>query len=294
MDKGAIRDELNKIRSQIKTLKSDFSKKRDDKETHFKKGEEYSEKINSLYEEIKKIETENNLDKINLDLEKRKKDYEELKKSLEELDKEFLEIKKNHKTSVQRSEPVIKTITVEKAKKEIKQLDTKLQTQVLNLEKESELIKKIEQLKEIVGSVSGNKETSGHSDKFKEIKKKLSVTRKKFYNVEKKIRSLYKQIRLISKQKKEKYKEIDNLRNLKKKVFETFRLTKGNYSELGKELRDLFKTEEELMRKLGESPIQKKRSNEKELRVKQREAEDKLMKKGATLTTEDLLLFQKK
>ncbi len=291
MDKEAIREELNKIRAEIKKLKSEFSAKRNEKEEHFKKGGDYSEEINALYEEVKKIEEEHNLEAINKDLDEKKKEYEELKSTLEELEAKFKEMKNSSHSTKSVEKPVIKTISVEKAKKEIKQLDTKLQTQVLTLEKESELIRKIAELKEIIGSNEGN---SFVSDEFKDLKKKLNSIRKKYYNTEKKIRSLYKQIRLISKEKKQRYKAIDNLRNLKKEAFESFRTAKETYSEVGKNLKSLFKKEEELLNKLGESTVQKKKTYDKNLKVKQKEAEDNFLKKGGTLTTEDLLLFQKK
>jgi len=294
MDKEAVREELNKIRAEIRTLKSDFNSKRNEKEAHFVKGEEYSEEINSLYEEVKKIETEHNLDKINSDLEESKKEYDLLKSDLEKLELQFNDMKKSHpKPNYNSEKPVIKTISIDKARKEIKQLDTKLQTQVLSLEKESELIKKIQELKSITGLVSDDSSSSSDNNEFKELKKKVNSTRKKFYIIEKKIRSLYKQIRLISKEKKLRYKQIDSLRALKKESFESFRSSKNVYSGVGKNLKDLFKKEEEILISLGESVFQKRKVADKNLKVKQKEAEDNLLKKGGTLTTEDLLLFQK-
>jgi len=293
MDKEAVREELNKIRAEIRSLKSDFNSKRNEKEAHFVKGEEYSNEINSLYEEVKKIESEHNLDKINSDLESSKKEYELLKSDLETLESKFKDMKKDYSNTNYNSEkPVIKTISIDKAKKEIKQLDTKLQTQVLSLDKESEIIKKIAELKSMVGVSSKDSSDSGN-DEFKDMKKKLNSTRKKFYSFEKKIRSLYKQIRLISKEKKLKYKEIDSLRALKKEAFESFRSSKSVYSGVGKNLKDLFKKEEEILISLGESVVQRRKTADKNLRVKQKEAEDNLLKKGGTLTTDDLLLFQK-
>lgn len=287
MDKEAIREELRKVKAEIKKLKSDFSQKKDEKEGHFLQGEDYSSKINALYDEINKIESESGLEVINKDLDEKVKLSEELKLKLDELDEKFKSMKDN---SQKKSKPAIKTISVEKAKAEIKKIDLKLQTQVLSLDKESELIKKIQELKGQVSIVEGNDSTD---DQFKTIKKELNSIRRKFNNNEKKIRSLYKQIRIISKEKKKRYKEIDDLRDLKKKSFEAFRDIKKKYSNTGKELKDLFKKESDLASKLGEAPAVKKKSMDKEIRQKRKEAEDKLMKKGGVLTTDDLLMFQK-
>lgn len=292
MDNEAIRVELNKVRDEIRKLKSEFLSKKNVKEEQFTKGEEYSDQINSLYEEVKKIESENNLEKINADLEAKKVEYEELKKQIEDISKSL-------KTSIHQDlskvvkKPEIKTISVEKAKKELKSLDLKLQTQVLSLEKESELIKVINELKEIINSHGGNSSTI-ESAESKNLKKDVRTLKKKYFNVEKSIRSLYKQIRLISKEKKQKYKQIDDLRDLKKKSFEDFRENKKDYSGMSKELKNLFKLENDLLAQLGETPMQKKRVSDANLKVRQKELEDKLMKKGQVLTTEDLLFFQSK
>lgn len=287
MDKEAIRDELNKVRQTIKDLKKEFSTKKKEKEDHFDKGESYSKEINDLYEEIKTIEVENNLKTINEDLESRKAMLVELKSELAEVEKHFENIRQTSK----QSKPEIRTISVDKAKKELKQLDTKLQTQVLSLDKESELIKKIQELK---GQVSLNTGEEQDDDEFKEAKKNLNSVRRKFNNTEKKIRSLYKQIRLISKEKKKRYKQIDILRDTKKKAFEEFRTTKKDYSIKGKDLKDLFKKENEILEQLGEAPIKRKQSSENRFpRANRKDVEEKLMKKGGTLTTEDLLMFQK-
>lgn len=288
MDKEAIREELNKVREQIRDLKKDFSKKKNQKEAHFSRGEEYSTKINSLYDEVKVIESEHDLEKINKELDLKKVEYEELKLKVIECEKNFKEVKSSSNPI---KKPEIKTVSVEKAKKDLKKLDLQLQTQVLSLEKESELIKKIEELKELIAKHSG--ETLESSSEFGDAKKDLNSIKRKFNNVERRIRSLYKQIRLISKDKKKKYKEIDDLRDLKKKSYEEFRSQKKEYGSVGNDLKDLFKREDELLSELGESPSQKKRTFEKNIKIKQKEVESKLMKKGGVLTTEDLLLFQK-
>lgn len=294
MDNEAIRVELNKVRDEIRKLKGDFLSKKNVKEEQFTKGEEYSNQINALYEEVKKIESENNLEKINADLEAKKKEYDELKKQIDEISKS-LKTSLHHDLSKNATvkKPEIKTISVEKAKKELKSLDLKLQTQVLSLEKESELIKKINELKEIISSHSGSGASNFvESLESKGLKKDVRTLKKKFFNAEKSIRSLYKQIRLISKEKKQKYKQIDDLRDLKKKSFEDFRENKKDYSGMSKELKNLFKLENDLLSQLGETPMQKKKVSDANLKVKQKELEEKLMKKGQVLTTEDLLFFQ--
>ena len=74
---------------------------------------------------------------------------------------------------------------------------------VLSLDKESELTKNIDELRQIINS---HKHVSGPSDDFKDVRKDIKQIRKKYINAERRIRSLYKQIRLISKEKKKKYK----------------------------------------------------------------------------------------
>lgn len=291
MEKEAILEELKKVRADIRKLKKEFSENKDVKEGHFEKGESYSTEIDTLYEEIKQIEKENNLDLINKDLEERRVELDSFKTKLDELNSKFEVMKKSDVARPKK--PAVKTLSVEKIKKEIKKLDLKLQTQVLSLDKESELLKEISDLKEKIAMYNTDSEDSEENSEIKEIKKELNYFRRKYAATEKKIRSLYKQIRLISKEKKRRYKRIDELRDLKKKSFEEFRSTKKNYSEVGKTLKDLFKKESDLMEEIGESPTQKKRFMDKEMKIKRKEVEDKLMNKGV-LTTEDLLAFQNK
>ena len=294
MDKEAIRAELKNVRDEIRTLKKDFSIKKKEKEDHFDKGESYSTDINALYDEIKKIEVDNNLEAINKDLDERKVVLVELKTKLEELDSKFNEMKKTSRPVTDK--PVVKTISAERARKEVKELELKLQTQVLSLDKESELIKQIQEFKKIIDSVSvvsSDEDGEEGDDVFKSIKRELNSVRRKFNNTEKKIRSLYKQIRIISKDKKQRYKQIDDLRDMKKKSFEEFRNIKKFYTETGKNLKDLFKKEVEMLESIGESPKQRKRVRDVDMKALRKEAEDKLFKKGGVLTTEDLLAFQK-
>lgn len=293
MDKEAIRAELNTVRAEIKKLKSEFSKKRNEKEGHFKQGEDYSIEIDKLYNEVKTIETEFGLEKINEELESKKKEYDELKTQLDKAEATFNEVKKTSPKVTGPNNPIIKTISVEKAKSEIKQLETSLQTQVLSLDKESGITKRVTELKEIVSSHKGEElSDSGSNSDFKTAKKELFSVKKKFINAERRIRSLYKQIRLVSKEKKKKYKLIDDLRAQKKVAFDEFKVQKKSYSELGKTLKDLFKKEEDFLTELGESIVQRKKVRHVELKAKQREVESDFLKKGKTLTTEDLLMLQ--
>ncbi|NQZ85376.1 MAG: hypothetical protein HRU03_06675 [Nanoarchaeales archaeon] len=297
MDKEAVRGELNTVRAEIRSLKSEFSKKRNEKEDHFKKGEDYSTEIDKLYNEVKAIESEHGLEKINTDLESMKKEYDELKPQLDAAEKNFTHVKKTSPRIApsSREGPVVKTISAERAKTEIKQLETSLQTQVLSLDKESGINKRITELREIVGNQSSSpvvSDNSGSSEEFKVAKKELFSVKKKFINVERRIRSLYKQIRLVSKEKKIKYKLIDDLRAQKKASFDEFKTHKKSYTELGKTLKDLFKKEEDYLSQLGEAPVQRKRTRDVELKAKQKEVESDFMKKGKTLTTEDLLMLQ--
>lgn len=290
MEKKAIRDELNEVKEGIKKLKITFFEKKNQKENFFSKGEDYSKEIDKLYEQIKQIEKKSNLANINLELENKKKNLEEYEENIIKFEDE-LKIAKSKSFDSQK--PKIKTISKEKIKKEINDLDLKLQTQVLSLEKESQLIKKISELKNQISSKLTEND-SNQSKEIKDILKEIHKIKKNYYYTEKNIRSLYKQIRIINKEKKEVYKEIDKLRELKKASFDNFKKEKKEYSVISKDLKDLFKKEESYLEKLGEVPFQKKKEGEKIIKAKQKEIEDRLMKKGEILTTEDLLLFQKK
>ncbi len=310
MENTAIREELKEIQTRIKDLKKDFFDKKKVKEDFFTSGEEFSEQINSLYQDVKKIEEENNLDIVNKELEESKSEYEEVKAKYEELKEKFENlIKSRPRKKPTRSDDAnqkVQRISPQKVQKQLQALELKVQTQVLSLDKEAEVAKEIAELKEIANSQQ--KETQSVEDdsndtpedtNFKNVKKEYYDLRKKYNTIEKKIRSLYKQIRLISKEKKQKYKTIDKLRDQKKQAFENFREHKKTYVDLGKELKDLFKKEEELLTELGEEVPQKKRrtfhqNSKAQDNRNQKAAEDMLMKKGATLTTEDLLALQKK
>lgn len=305
MEEKAIRDELIEIQKRIKDLKKDFFEKKKVKEEFFTAGEEFSEQINSLYEDVKKIEQENNLDVVNKELEENKAHYDEIKDKYESLKKDFENMikskPKKKASSKEKSTDKTHRISPEKAQKQLQALELQVQTQVLSLDKEAEVARQITELKEIAQSqqkkeVREDNDDANEDPNFKAVKKEYYDLRKKYNNIEKKIRSLYKQIRLISREKKQRYKEIDNLRDQKKEAFESFRVHKKSYIELGKELKDLFKKEEEMLSQLGEdAPVKKKRTNYRANNSKnEKQVEDMLMKKGATLTTEDLLALQKR
>lgn len=292
MDNEAIRDELEKVRLEIRELKREFSKKRDEKESHFSKGKDFSKEIDALYDEVKKIEEESGLDKINEELESKKKECEVLKGRIDELESKFTQLRASSKKGEGGSFSK-KRATIGKLKNELARLDMKLQVQVLSLKEESELIDKIKSLKREISEIVGVK-TEGGEDEFGNVKTQLKSVRRDFIEAERSIRSLYKKIRLISKEKKKRYKRIDEIKDEKKKTMDLFREHKKEYSKLGKKLKALFKKEEELMEKLGESPVNKKKEFDKIFKAKRREVEDKLMKKKGVLTTEDLLMFQRK
>ena len=73
------------------------------------------------------------------------------------------------------------------------------------------------------------------------------------------------------------------MRDSKKKSFDEFRSEKKDYTDLGKKLRELFKKEDELLVELGESPMQRKKQFDKEIKEKQKEVEDKFRKALAKL-----------
>lgn len=301
----AVRDELNNVREEIRNLKTNFLSFKDDKEKHFSKGEGHGKEIETLLAEIKKIEEENHLDKINQELEARKKEHEEAKVELTKLGSQPQEQRPTTaptfqpRSSGSQDQKFVKRVSAKGAEAEIKKLELSMQTQVLSLEKESEYTKKIDELKSIVKQANAQAKAaqattetpstegseSGPGAEYRKAKKKLIVA-------EKAIRSLYKQIRLISKEKKKRYKIIDSLRDERKKSFESFRNSKKEYTNLGKNLKNLYRREEEILMQLGEAPMQKRRIAEKNIKVKQKELEEKLMKKGGTLTTEDLLMLQ--
>lgn len=277
MNNGTIPEELSNLIKKIQELKVVYREKSNEQQAEFKNIEKISSEIEKFYSEVKEIETRTHLDEINKklkgkeDILKRiREEVKEAKKSGEVVVKEVVVEKKDFKKSVNKQD----------VKKQIESLETQLQTKFNSLDDEKKINSKLKELKELD---VGDDYESGE-------KRPLSKLLKQESKLNGQIGDVYKKIRVISKEKKNIYEKVDVLKKERKEKYSVFKEAKKRFLKVSKELKGLF-DEEGVLREKHNMPLNKKKEN---VRIKRKELEEGLFKKGKTLTAEDLLLFQER
>ena len=259
-------EELVEIQKKIKEKKVLFNTFKKEKEERFSKSSSYSTDIDELYSQVKDIEKKSNLEIINKKLDEKKEEFEKLDKEVKSCEEELSSLEKTDKKDLdeifESLNDLKKKLDSEKDEVKIKELKNKIFLTKKKFDKNKLILKRRER----------------------------NVLKKRKERVDMKIKRLYKKIRIISKDKKVIYTKIDSLKKEKEKEFNLFKEKKQEYMKIFKELKEYFKEENQILKKLGF----KNTINKTEIVKQKKELEDKLLKKGGVLTSEDLLLFQMK
>ena len=278
--------ELDKLRNEINSSRTELNKINEQKESWFRRKEDLSDTIIKNIAQIKENKKKrDSLTKNVKDLkEKRNKLNEETKKKISELIKLNTELKNLTKKS--------KIKNPQKIKGDIDKIEVTLETEAMPFEKEKELSKKLKLLKKLLGEAS---EIISFIDKIKKLNSEVDVCRKITDKTHNEVQKLASQSQDLHENIIKDSKETDKIKLSEEEAFKNFLDFKKKFSTINNELKEKlsqigevrnkikqFKLKEDEKRKLKESML---------IKSKEREIEEKI-KTGKKLTTEDLLVFQ--
>ncbi|MFQ5975143.1 MAG: hypothetical protein ACE5J5_02350 [Candidatus Hydrothermarchaeales archaeon] len=262
----AMEDKFKKTTSQIFELRRSVQKIGDKKKDLINK----IRKKNFGAERFKKAR-----DKLNAQVKEKKKERTKINTLIKELFVEYNKIKVNFPNN-----------NFRKLEREIEQLEWRQQTTVLKAEKEDELVKRLEDLKE---KMKEFKEIAG-------ISKKIDVAKARSEKIHKKILELSDK----SQQQHEKFVEaVTNIRELESKI-DTLNKERNELvsklnglAEVANTLNQTLKEKEKKVKKARvKAKVKEFKEVETELKKKAEEAYERF-KNGKKLGTDDLYLLQR-
>lgn len=176
-------------------------------------------------------------------------------------------------------------------KEQIRLLETKIETEVMSLDKEKGLMKKIKKLKENFGKSS---ELVKLLDEIRLISNELGDKKKKADESHNKLQALYKEDKDFS-LFLELSKQINSLRQEGHLAFDKFKFLKQEFLNLNNQLKEKLNSIRSVKGKLSNDDLEirnvKKEEQAKKLEELTRQVEEKLKTKKK-LTRDDLLVFQ--
>ncbi len=220
---------------------------------------------------------------------------EEIKKLKPERDKKNAEVR----AEIEK----IKILNIEKEKlpkgkdpefilKQIRELNTKIETEVISYEKEKGIMKEIKSLRKEYEECKGKKL---FMDKYSEEDKKLKLLKKESADINSKIQDFARKSEAMHKQVLSLSKEVDDLKIKENEFREKFFEKKREIGEKDAALKSIVEKTESEERRRKEHRERKKKFEEKQIRIKvsekKKRVEEKL-KRGEKLTTDDLIVLQ--
>jgi len=275
------------IQQEIQELKSELSSLNKEKEFYFQEKEKLKKELKSKIDDLnqKKRISISSGDKIRNAKNSRNTINDEVKKLI-------LEAKQlNEKKNVMLSK-IPGNEDPGRIAKQIKDLDFKIQTDVLSISQEKQVMKKIKDLKKLYGS---QKDASLLLKEMRNLSQKITERRNKADNFHQQLTKLVSEKQELS-SIIESSKELMILRGKQEEAFKKFIELKSKAAEKNKQLHEKFL----LMDKERNQQFSNKKQQEQKrhqyqeslLRAKEKAVEEKL-KKRKRLTNEDLLVFQR-
>ncbi|MFT4260974.1 MAG: coiled-coil protein [Candidatus Woesearchaeota archaeon] len=264
----------------VSSLKKKLDELNQQKEEWFSKKAEIGLQIKNKINLIKDLKKERNT--LTNEVRDLKKKRNTLNKKISEKIKDIV--------GVERPTLKGKKVSPGRLKKEIDDLEFKLQTVPMKLESEQKLMKRLKELKKQYSEFKKVKETS---ESFKKVSKEtddLKDDANKFHEVlqEKADKSQEIHEKLV-----EESKLVDALKEEEDVAYKKFLEYKKEFTELNSQLKDTFKSmRTEHVKAKSEKKAQIKKQNEKVIEEKAKDVEEKISKKKK-LTTEDLLIMQR-
>src|SRR3989338_5065353 len=282
-------EELNNNRVEISKLRKALNELGKEKESWFGKKEALSAKIKESIRKIKDNKTKRDSftgevkelklkrDLLNKELSSKSSELEKLRKEREDTSKS-LDVKGSPST----------------IRKQMDNLEFKIETDTVSFEKEKELMKKIKILKKDYDKLSilqeSNKSVRESLDAVRKLRKESNEFHKSIQEKAKQSQALHEEILKIS-------AEIDKLKAEEEDAFRKFSEFRKQFHEAGSQLKDKFRLMDEVKSQLDKIQLDKrdirKREEDSFLKSKEEAVNEKIRKKQK-LTTEDLLVFQQK
>lgn len=288
MEKKDLLSKLEELKKAINNLKSNLNKSDGEKESWFRKKESLKKDISKFVKELKDIK--HNKDVSNVEIKKLREERDSYNKKvrgliskIKELNKSKLEFIKSHKI---KGNPEI-------IKKKIEDLEFKIETEVLSMNKEKEIMKEIKSLKKIYEENIGLKNIM---DEINKVDEEINEDRNKSDEIHKKIRENFN----INDPGYIKFKEysskINNIRKEQQAAFDNFIKFKNKFLKVNEELQGKLKESGEINKRLDEinNQVKLEKEKRKELELNEREklVEEKLLTKKK-LTKDDLIMLQR-
>ena len=277
-------EELNKKTAELKKAIAEMSAQ---KEAWFQNKRKLSQSIQKDISQIKESRDKRNkfTKAVHTEKNERNKLNNEIKSKIEDLKE--LQKKKDALGKIDNPK-----ISPAKIKKEIEDLELKIETEALPFSIEKKFMKQIAEKRKILG---GFKDVSGVFDNLRKLQKDVRVLKKEADAKHKEI-----QIKAVESQEHHESlinlsKNIDNSKTEEENALKNFVEWKAKHSEKLKELKELQKEIKEIRKGLGEEVEEERHKKKQEvkelLKEKSIDIEEKI-KTGKKLTTEDILIFQ--
>jgi len=279
---------LNNLKSSIKSKKQELNKLNSQKEGWFKKKKDVSINIGTKISELRKSKSK--VTTLNNEVKELKSEKNEVDEKISSLIGEVKKLKQDYNAACDRHGIKDSPSFI---KKKIDKLEFTLETSALGFEQEKRLNNEIKKLKKIYLDMA-------------DVSKIWNIVRAK----EKEIRALKNQksgtLNRLRKDNSQKYnvnedfinnsQEIMDMRKLESEYYDNFSKLKDQFKVKNDELKDLLNQRDEILKTLEANKVETnelvKKAESEIIKEKSKEVNDKLKKKEK-LTTEDLLVFQR-
>ncbi len=279
--------EFRRCQSEASQLKSSLNRLGAEKEEWFGKVKLLRKEIVSTVEKIRELKAKRDL--LTAAVHQNKPELQKLIDSTADIHsrRDFLTKERDSQ---------LKTAGIDKSpdflKSEIKKLEFKIETEAINFEEETRIMKVLKQKKKILAAY----------EKLNPLIAELRTINNASYEVDDLIRGLKLKIRADASESQRHHeamiaavKSLDELRAKAKEAYEKFSEMKKQFSETNRKLKEKLQELSSMKLKLDEKQISalKETADKKEKFLDEKEAELKeKMLKGKKLTTQDLLIFQ--
>jgi len=281
-------EKMKQSGDEVSSLKEKLSSLNTEKEIWFSKKATFSEAIKKNINDIKELKKKRN--ELTTKVKDLKKERDEFNNLISDNVKVLL---KEKKEAGPLPEIKGKKKSPGKIKKEIEDLEFKLQTEPMSFEKEQRMRKQIKAQQKILlefeDQFKATKELREVSNKTSSLKKRANGIHKEIQDIAQESQNIHEELIIKS-------KEVDDLKVKEEEAYKKFLELKEEFNKINSELQDKHKVFHESKQKDRESKVQaakkKAKEDEKTIKEKTKEVEEKISKRKK-LTTEDLLILQR-
>ncbi|MBR9690805.1 hypothetical protein GOV08_03920 [Candidatus Woesearchaeota archaeon] len=287
LEKKKLIDALDRLTEETTPLKEEMNKSNSKKEVTFTKKKEAGKEIVDLISKVKQLKKQRDEKTRSVKDGKEKRQILNSKIKGKVAFLKELQAKKDAilKKGDRRESP-------KRLKKEIEDIEYKIETEGMGFEKEQKLMKEINTLKKKLGNV---KDTGDVFEKLRETQRDVRTLRKEANIVHKSVQKDADESQNLHEDMIKVSKKIDDLKKEEKNLLNVFIKEKDEYTKINNKLKEkldeMAKIRSDLKKFEKKVKEKKEKKVKKSLKEKTEEVEEKI-KKGKKLTTEDLLIMQ--